>query len=529
MAMKRRTTALLVGLLGLTAGGCQDFLDVNTNPNAPQLVSANLYLPPMIHWTVMSQQLDGRGIARYTQQLMLPTTAGTPTTWDRMGYDAGSDFGGEVWRTVYWNMGQNLVDMMTKAEAEQRWDVLGVGQLLKAWGWLAASDLHGEIIVREAFDPTKFNFSYDSQQFAYEETLRLLTAAIANLKRTDGAVDPVYLGRGDRMYNGDRTKWLKLAYGLRAMALNHYSNKANYNAAAVIANVDSSFTGNVDDALVSYPGASTDNADLSFLGRTRNNFTNYRQTQFVVNLLNGTQFGTTDPRLTRMLSPSPDGVVRGMDPNVANGGTFTTAQAPGNPMGYAGTGGLQLPGRYVFSDKARLPILSYAQLQFIKAEAAFKSGNRAVALDAYTKGVSSHIDFVNERNREDNQNATQITAAEKSAFLASPTVVPTAGALTLTHIMSQKYIAQWGWGHIELWMDMRRYNYTDVDPSSGRQVYPGFAIPTNLFPDNNGKVVERLRPRFNSEYVWNREGLATIGGLDTDFHTKPMWITEPGN
>ena len=56
--------------------GCQDasdFLDVNTNPNAPQVVSANLYLPPMIHWMVTSPQFDGRFIGRYTQEWMLPS------------------------------------------------------------------------------------------------------------------------------------------------------------------------------------------------------------------------------------------------------------------------------------------------------------------------------------------------------------------------------------------------------------------------------------------------------------------------
>ena len=40
-----------------------------------------------------------------------------------MGYDPGSDNGAEQWRDVYWTFGQNLVDMMNKAEAEQRWDM----------------------------------------------------------------------------------------------------------------------------------------------------------------------------------------------------------------------------------------------------------------------------------------------------------------------------------------------------------------------------------------------------------------------
>jgi hypothetical protein len=66
-----------------------------------------------------------------------------------------------------------------------------------------------------------------------------------------------------------------------------------------------------------------------------------------------------------------------------------------------------------------------------------------------------------------------------------------------------------------------------VDPATGGQVYPGFATPTNLYPDNNGKIVQRIRARFNSEYVWNRAALDVIGGLALDFHTKPLWITQP--
>jgi hypothetical protein len=203
------------------------------------------------------------------------------------------------------------------------------------------------------------------------------------------------------------------------------------------------------------------------------------------------------------------------------------AQRPNNLYGYVGTGGLQLPGRYLFDDKAKMPVMTYSQLQFIKAEAAYRLGDRTTARSAYLNGISSHIDFVNLRNNDNNQSPTQITAAEKSAFLANPEIVPAAAALTLTHIMSQKYIAQWAWAQNETWMDMRRYHYTDIDPASGKQVFPGFVPPTNLYPHNAGKLVQRIRPRFNSEYVWNRPGLDAIGGLADDFHTKPLWITEP--
>jgi len=521
--MKKLFGVLLVGLLVLPTG-CQNFLDVNTNPNAPQDVSANLYLPPMIHWMVTAPQFDGRFVGRYAQEWTLTGTS--LSTWDRMGYDPSSDNGAEQWLDVYWSLGQNLVDMNTKAEAEQRWDLLGVGQILKAWGWQVLTDLHGEIIVKEAIDASRFSFDYDSQDYAYQEVQRLLNLAIVNLQKTDGAVNAAYLARTDHIYNGDRTKWLKLAYGMLALNLNHYSNKSTYKPADVIAAVDKSFTSNADDALLAYQA--TNNDDTNFWGRTRNNITNYRQTQFVVNMMNGTDFGgVVDPRMSRMLSPSPNGKFIGLDINVIGFGALDSASKPNNFFGYVGTGGLAQPSRYIFDDKSKMPLMTYAQLQFIKAEAAFRMGDKATALAAYTNGVSASIDFVNARNSDNNQAVTLISASEKAAFLASPQIIPTAGALTLTQIMVQKYIAQWGWGHNELWMDMRRFHYTDIDPATGAQVYPGFAPPTNLYPDNGGKIVYRIRPRFNSEYVWNIPGLDAIGGLALDYHTKPLWILTP--
>ena len=523
--MKLRTIFLVAGFT--LASGCSDYLDVNTNPNAPQVVSANLYLAPMIHWMVTAPQFDGRFVGHYTQEWLSTSTNLSPaSTWGRMGYDPGSDNGAEAWRDVYWSLGQNLIDMNNKAQAEERWDLLGVGLVLKAWGWQALTDLHGEIIIKEAIDQSRTAFDYDSEQFAYEEIARLLDSAIVLLQKGDGAVDPVYLARGDKMYNGNRTKWMKLAYGMKALSLNHFTNKSTYDPAAVIAAVDKSFAGNDDDALLAYPGLSTDLADFNFWGRTRNNITLYRQTKFILGLMDGTQFpGVDDPRKSRMLAISPDLTYRGLDPNVLGFGALTTAQQPNNFFGFPASGGTGVPGRYLFDDKAKIPVITYAQLQFIKAEAALRMGDQATALAAYTNGITAHFDFVNRRNRDNNQSPTQISAGELATYLSFAEIVP--AVLTLSHIMSQKYIAQWGWAHTEIWMDMRRFHYTDVDPVSGIEVFRGFAPPTNIFGDNGGKVVQRMRPRFNSEYVWNTAALDVIGGRALDYQTKPLWIIQP--
>jgi len=525
--MNKRHATLLVGILALSAG-CREFLDVNTNPNGPQSVSANLYLPPMLHWIVTSPQFDGRFVGHYAQEWVSTSTALSPaSTWGRMGYDPSSDNGAQQWRDVYWTLGQNLIDMNAKATAEQRWDLLGVGLILKAWGWQALTDLHGEIIVQEAIDQTRTAFDYDTQQYAYQEVRRLLDSAIVLLQRTDGAVDQTYLAVGDKIYNGDRTKWLKLAHGLLALHLNHYSNKASYDPAAVIAEVDLSFAGNADDALLTYPNTSTDFADYNFWGARRQNIQLYRQTQFIVNLMDGTQFGgVVDPRMSRMLAiDSANTTYRGLDINVLGFGALPAAQQPRNLWGYTGSGGVGLPARYLFADRSKLPFMTYAQLQFIKAEAALRMNNPGLARTAYVNAVSAHIDWVNARNLDAGQTPTQITAGEKAAFLADTNIVP--ATVTLSHIMSQKYIAQWAWGHNELWMDMRRYHYTDLDPVSGVEVFRGFAPPIILYSDNGGKIVQRIRPRFNSEYVWNLAALKTIGADAVDYHTKPLWITEP--
>ena len=149
-----------------------------------------------------------------------------------------------------------------------------------------------------------------------------------------------------------------------------------------------------------------------------------------------------------------------------------------------------------------------------------------MARQAYLNGISAHIDFVNARNAEvGNPAITPISATEKANFLANPEIAP--ATITLSHIMGQKFIAQYGWAHLEAWLDQRRYHYTDLDPVSGTQVFRGFAIPLNLDADNGGQPVQRVRARYNSDYVWNRDELNKIGGLAADYHTVEMWITQP--
>lgn len=502
----------------ISISGCEKYLDVNTNPNNPQEVSPYLYLSSIESNMALGIQFDGRYSGKYVQNFAA-TLSGD--IWDRHGYATASDAGGELWRQVYWKLGYNLGDMIRLAEEQERWDMAGAGKVIRAWGWQMLTDFHGEIILSEAFNPDNKAFNYDTQEQVYAEVVRLCLEGITELERTDGAVSQPYMARGDLMYKGDRSKWIKFAYGLLAINAHHLSNKSTYNPDKVIEYVDKAFTGNIDDALVPFTGTVT--TDANFFGPLRGMLTSHRQTAYAVGLMNGSVIpGVVDPRMSRMLAPSPDGVYRGLTPDVGLANFPVATTIPNTPYNTVGTPTSGTIGKYLFDNKASFPLMTYAQLQFIKAEAALLKNDRNTALAAYTNGISSHIDFVNQANSQIGAPGfIAISAAEKAAYLSTP-AVPPASDLTISTILLQKYIAQYGWGFIETWCDIRRYHY---DPA----ILNGFIPPppARLVPDNNGKVAYRFRGRYNSEYVWNRGALETIGGLNPDYTTYEMWFSQP--
>ena len=167
-----------------------------------------------------------------------------------------------------------------------------------------------------------------------------------------------------------------------------------------------------------------------------------------------------------------------------------------------------IPGKYIFTDKADHPIVTYMEMQFIKAEAAFIKGDKPAAYDAFKKGVRAHMDFA------------KVAVADQDTYMASAAIPQTANDLTLSQIMLQKYIAMWVHGALETWADMRRYHYDS-------NVYTGFTLPATYYIDNGGKPAYRVRPRYNSEYVWNRQSLDRFGGNDAAYHTYEVWFTKP--
>lgn len=535
--MKKIRNFCLVLAGVITLAGCDDYLDVNTNPNGPDaLLQPELFLPQIQSELAVAVQWDGRFTGFYTQNWAYASGDGYSLN---LHSNPLSDSYAQLWRAVYWSMGYNLSDMIESGEINEKYDFVGVGQILRAYGWQMLTDYHGPVIVTEAFDSEKRVFNYDEQDVVYEEIQSLLLQGIQNLERTDGlSPEDSGLREADLIYQGDREKWKKFAYGLLAINAHRLTNKSAYDPQEVINYVDQAFTSNADDAMIMFEG--TVSSNTNFFGPRRGNIGYYRQTKFILGLLDQTNpvfqdadlagadpvysgQAVKDPRITAMLAPSPDGEYRGVTPS--NGVNEWSAEeadlVPKNFWNEAGyTGSNPSPQIYFFNNAADFPLMTYAQLQFIKSEAAYLAGNKSLALDAYTNGVEAHMDFARQFAPDQS-----LFDERRAAYEASEEVFPdSAEELTLSKIMLQKYIATWGWGFFETWSDMRRYHY-DLDAAD--PVYVGFELPDPLYIDNNDKPAYRARPRYNSEYMWNQAALEELNANEVDYHTYETWFSKP--
>lgn len=538
---------------GLLITACTKKIDeAYSNPNADIRVPVETLLPNMI--ATMATNGAGHGpmndirfIGKYVQNIVFANSGGR---YDQMGGTTGvSDNAASIWRTHFYDLGQSLNRMIDWATEEKKWDYVGVGKAIFAWSWLTLSDLHGEVIsVDEAFNTSALTFGYGTQEQVYNRVKSLCYEAIENLNKTGDGVSQANLALGDAyLYNGDATKWRKFAHGVMARLYNHLSNKSSYNADSVIYYCNNSLVTTADNALVKFANSGV-SGTANFFGPLRNNLANiavgneysFRQSAYITNLLNGTNnafLTVVDPRRWYLLRPNPNGTFVGLLPNKGQS-SIAQADRPESFWGIVQTGAAAdhvAPGndnncRYLFRNASEFPVMTASEIQFIKAEAHFRKNEKAAALTAYRNGIDLNFDMLTTTYGTNIPTANQITPTMKNDYLNNTTVVPSSDAnLTLTKIMMQKYIALYIHGAFETWVDMRRFHYTDPDAQTSQQVYRDFIVPSgsDLFADNGGKSVYRVRPRYNSEYVWNLNELIRIGADKLDYHTKECWFSQP--
>jgi hypothetical protein len=472
-------------------------------------------------------------------------TASNQSNYDMMGGTVGtSDNLGNVWGMYYFSMGQNLNRVVEWGTEEEKWDYVGAALALRAWGMLHMTNQYNHMVLRQAFNTSLQQFTYEDQPEVYDSVRVICFRALGYLNRSDGNQGQNFAAADAFLNGGDKNKWKKFVYGVLARSYGSIVQKNISYADSVIKYADLSCASNADNITCKF-AATPISGTNNYYGTTRGNIGSIRQGSYIADLMSGANTaafgGAVDPRAAYMLRENPNGTYKGIVPWKGSSGLVAADRPAGFwGRGYDTTGApAQDTGRYIFRNNAEFPVMTASEMQFLKAEAALRKGDKPTALTAYVNGISLNFDMLTSKYEINIRPGRSITPASKAAYLANTDVVPaTAAGLTLAKIMLQKYIALFGWGVHETWVDMRRYHYTDTDPVAGGQVYLGFIPPltsgTELYDHNGGQFVYRARMRYNSEYLYDIPSLLAIGAVSDiagtpvlNYHTFQPWFSKP--
>lgn len=206
---------LSVFLTSMTFTSCDDYLDVNDNPNYPVDASLESLLPAAGASTVAQLGLNGQLIGDIFNQYV---TQGNSTNQynTTVNYSLTQESFNGFWTNAYANTLKDLKIMIPLAEQEEAWNYWVIGKILTAYNYHILTDLYGDIPFTEALDIKKYPAPKydDSKTVVYPGIIALLDEAIAKASLAKGASNPI-IDTKDFFFNGDIDSWVAFAKSLK--------------------------------------------------------------------------------------------------------------------------------------------------------------------------------------------------------------------------------------------------------------------------------------------------------------------------
>ena len=217
-----------LGVLALSLTSCNDWLDVNTDPDSPNNKSALVEnrLPWIERWFMYEH-----GIVNMRTSCNIGVFYSTTGNLGSPDWEFGSGSTTTPYQSWFVGCAANLPDIIEKAAKDGATHYQGVAELIYAYGFMDMLDLYGEIPYTEALGASAVP-AYDNGKTIYEGCLERIDRAI-ELLQTPQSGTAVPLSAGD-IAGGDVQKWLKLAYGLKARYLLRISKKAEFDPDAIL-------------------------------------------------------------------------------------------------------------------------------------------------------------------------------------------------------------------------------------------------------------------------------------------------------
>jgi len=397
----------LVLALIFTVGSCtKDFEEMNTSPNSPTDV------PSINIFTHVITASVGRELGGWIQHTYLGCWC---QQWAKVQYidedkyqprDMTADME-DIYTNQLFDL-QVIIDKTTAdIEAENQVPsntaLLAAAKIMRVWVFSFLTDLFGDIPYSEAlqglYEEGIITPKYDTQESIYTAFFNELEEA--NTLLSSGVIN---FGTGDLIFGGDPAKWKKFGNSLKLRLLNRCAGTPwsfTYDMVAPQADVITSegaaaysgadaaiaailndpaghpiMTSNADNAFLDYPGLPYRNPIYNTL-YTR---TDQGIAETIVEFLKA----RNDPRLPIYAQPSPK-YVDG-DTTVAYTGTqngLAHAASDFNIVSLLGTD-------IAYDENAPVFILTYDEVEFIKAEYYMRTGGAAQA--AYRDGIAASME-----------------------------------------------------------------------------------------------------------------------------------------
>ncbi len=464
--MKRSIFILLI-ITGVFTS-CENYLDVNTDPNNPTEVPVKGLMSVGSVRTASNTANMGYHTSYFVQYLAGPNAGGNTDTHQEINANT-------TWVNIY-NVLSNLSDMELMAGEQGAPNYVGAAKIMKAINLALLVDAWNNVPYSDAFFVQTLKPTYDDGQQLYSEIFTLLTDGIANLQQTTTTLT---MGEDDFLFGGNLSQWIKAAHALRARYLNHLSKTSSYDPNAVLAAIANGFESNDDDAKVTFSNevrnpwgaVAINQAGLVLDGWI---------SQQIVEAMDGTTFGVVDPRMEFLFSKTQHGNFRGTRNGAGRDPDVVDLRLDASTL---------VEESFYANRTSPVLVMTFAEQKFIEAEAQLALNDKPAAYAAYLAGIAAHMDML------------AVSAEDRDAYINNPAVSVGDANITLALIMKEKYVALYL--SPETWNDARRHDFN----------YADMTIPDQLNPDLNGQFSRRLQYP-SSEFSTNSDNVPRVNLLD---------------
>lgn len=380
----------------------------------------------------------------------------TETTYtDESNYNLGTrTIPDNWWRAYYKNVLVNLEEAKKYIpsqinDAGVQKNQLAIIDIVEVYTYTTLVNTFGNIPYTKALDINNLFPVYDDAKTVYYDLLTRLDKDIAALSTASAG-----FGSADILYADNITSWKKLAY---SMQLRMGITISDYDAATAKKYIESSapnaFTSNADNAVFQYLSATPNNNPV-WGDQVNSGRQDFIGTTTIVDLMKQ----LNDPRLPSYFTTATSG--------------DSIGKYYGNAAGAGGSygGHSHAPLTTVYAVNAPSTLMSYAEVEFIKAEAIERGFTvTGTAQSHYNSAVTASI------------LEWGGAASDATAYLTKTSVAYTTATGTYKQkIGTQKWLALYNRG-FDAWVEMRRLDYPVIPvPTNALSAFPvRFTYPSS--------------------------------------------------